>query len=463
MAEVSIIRTQELRESERFDAEYFKLEYLEIEKELNKNNNSLKSLGVEIYHPNEIKREYVPQDGVLFVRAQNIRPLNFDLTNKVYISKFDADVLGKNIITKEDILMTRTGANFGQTCIFNYSEKAIASSHTFIIKSGRINPYLLAVFFNTHYGIKMIKKGMYGGLQPEISPKFLLKIPFPSYSNNFQILIEKIVKESYSLLELSKKLYNEADELLLNELDLVNYTPEQKLSFSVSSKKVFDAKRINSEYFQPKYDVIMEHIKNNKYRKLEHIVNIKKSIEPGSEAYQSKGIPFIRVSNLTKFGISKSNIYISEKYFIDEELKNLKPKQNTILLSKDGTVGIAYNVKGDSDFITSGALLHLTINNTYSHEVLPEYLTLVLNSKIVQMQSERDAGGSIIKHWKPSEIKAILIPIIDINTQHEIERKILKSFQLKDESSYLLEKSIKAVEMSIEYNENKAIDFLTEL
>ena len=60
------------------------------------------------------------------------------------------------------------------------------------------------------------------------------------------------------------------------------------------------------------------------------------------------------------------------------------------------------------EVITSGALLHLTIKNP--DEILPDYLTMVLNSPIVQLQAERDTNGAIIQHWKPSEIEKVVIP-----------------------------------------------------
>lgn len=137
--DVSIVNFDEL--IGRIDAEYYKLEYLEIEKKLNLNGNSLSKFGINIYHPNKIKREYVQNDGVLFIRAQNVRPLKLDLSNVVLIAEKDALKLKKNLIREKDILMTRTGANFGQSCIFMSKKKAIASSHTLIIRSGEINPF----------------------------------------------------------------------------------------------------------------------------------------------------------------------------------------------------------------------------------------------------------------------------------------------------------------------------------
>jgi restriction endonuclease S subunit len=104
-------------------------------------------------------------------------------------------------------------------------------------------------------------------------------------------------------------------------------------------------------------------------------------------------------------------------------------------------------------------MLHLTIKK---NKVLPEYLTLVLNSLVVQMQSQRDAGGSIIKHWKPSEIGEILIPIISPLIQTQIEEKIKTSFKLKEKSKQLLEVAKRAVEIAIEDGENKAMEYINE-
>ena len=224
------------------------------------------------------------------------------------------------------------------------------------------------------------------------------------------------------------------------ELDLLDHKPsKEKVAIKNLSESFGVSGRLDSEYYQPKYDEILEKIKLTEYDKLGNIVNMLKSIEPGSEAYQESGIPFVRVSNLTKFEISKPDIHLSKNLFDDEVLEKLQPKKDTILLSKDGTVGIAYNVKKDSYFVTSGAILHLSIKKD---DVLPEYLTLVLNSLLVQMQSQRDAGGSIIKHWKPSEIKKILIPIIDKTIQIQIEQKIKKSFELKEQSKEFLDKDV---------------------
>lgn len=109
------------------------------------------------------------------------------------------------------------------------------------------------------------------------------------------------------------------------------------------------------------------------------------------------------------------------------------------------------------DIITSGAILHLSLTDP---EIMPDYLTLVLNSIIVKMQAERDAGGSVIQHWKPSEIENVIIPILDMDIQKEITNKIRNSFTLRSESKYMQDIAKYAVEIAIDQGEDKAIEFL---
>lgn len=48
-----------------------------------------------------------------------------------------------------------------------------------------------------------------------------------------------------------------------------------------------------------------------------------------------------------------------------------------------------------------------------------EYLALCINSVIGQMQIERDAGGSVIFHWKPEQIKKSQVPILPKPTRQK--------------------------------------------
>lgn len=288
------------------------------------------------------------------------------------------------------------------------------------------------------------------------------------FSKEFQLEIEAMVKDSHKALENSKKLYKEAEKILYEALGLDAENPlESILSFREKNKVIHNhlkrykrlnisirtykesylkTGRLDAEYYQEKFRKNEILIKNFSHAKLSDLVNIQKSIEPGSEAYQDDGIEFIRVANLGKFELSKSYIYLDKIKFINE-LERLYPQKDMILLTKDGSIGIAYCVPENLNCITSAAILHLKIKD--KNIILPQVLTLIINSIIGQLQAQRDSGGAIISHWTISEIENILIPLLDLKTQRKIEAKVKQSFELRDKSKELLENAKVKIENAI--------------
>ncbi len=190
------------------------------------------------------------------------------------------------------------------------------------------------------------------------------------------------------------------------------------------------------------------------------IVDIKKSIEPGTDAYSEEGLPFLRMADYNKFGILKPQKCLSDLFCKEnsKKLSALKLKKETILFSKDGSAGNSFVVKENMNMVSSGAILHLLIKD--KEQILPEYLALVLNSQLVQMQAERNAGGSVILHWRVSEIEDVVVPIIDFEEQKQISDLIEESFRLKKQSEQLLELAKTAVEKAIEENEEESLEFI---
>ncbi len=458
----SIVNYQSVVDSShslRLDAEFFHPDYLKILHQLEEiGSHRLIDFQVKIMHPKEIKRNYV-DDGFLFLRAQNVRPLSIDLTsNPVYISEEDAERLQENTIHNKDILITRTGANAGQCAIYLENRDVISSSHTFIVKSGNLNPFFLAIFFNTKYGTTLIERGRYGSTQPEIAPPFLYRIPIPVW-DALPSAIEKTYLHSKELKELSKTRYNDAQTLLLSELGLADWQPKQQLTFVKNFSDTEHAGRIDADYFQPKYDKIINTIKSyngqDNWDTLENLVTLKKCVEVGSKAYIENGIPFVRVSNLSPFEITQEK-YISEELYAG--ITEHQPKQGEILLSKDATPGIAHYLReAPQKMISAGGILRL---KSKTDRINNEYLTLVLNSILTQEQVNRDVGGSVILHWRPDQVAGTVIPILPQEKQTEIQEKVLESFSLRKRAKDLLECAKRAVEIAIEQDEQAAIEWL---
>lgn len=452
----------------RFDSEYFKKDLISFYKNISHFDklSSFVEYGYRVVYENTkilniSQEENSSYTG--FLQASDISTPEVNFNSMGFVDNADWENYPKGRIEVGELLIEVKGKAEKVAIVYDDAPtKVIISGSLFKLKvNDRITKEYLLIFLLCKYGVMFKDRAKTNLLISYISKPDLYNIPVPIPSKLFQDEITKLVNKAHGKLGESNQLYKEAEELLLSELGLLDFVPnDDNIAIKSFSGSFSVSGRLDSEYYQPKYDDIISHIKQTKHDKLGGIVDDKKSIEPGSEAYQEEGIPFVRVSNVSKFEITTPDIHLPYSLFSADELEALQPQKDTILLSKDGTVGIAYCIKEDANIITSGALLHLTIKSSRKVEVLPEYLTLVLNSKVVQMQAERDAGGSIIQHWKPSEIQEVLIPILDKSTQEQIEAKIKQSFALKEQSKQLLELAKRAVEVAIEESEHSAMELI---
>lgn len=330
---------------------------------------------------------------------------------------------------------------------------------------GDVNPYFLYAFLASKFGQNFLKREARGSVQQHVFLSQIEQLKLPIFANSFNEKIQKCIEHSDRVKSIAEKLYEDSETVILEGLGLTNFTPNTEAVNIKSFKDSFSATgRLDAEYYQPKYEQMMAHITAQAHAKLGALVNIQKSIEPGSDAYSddAEGLPFLRVADYSKLGLTPPQVRLNERFVIEnaEKLKALKPKQDSILFSKDGSVGEAYRLREDADFITSGAILHLTVRD--KARLLPDYLTLVLNSIVVKQQAERDAGGSIILHWRKEEIENVLVPIVDMSIQQKIAAQIQESFKLKAESERLLEVAKRAVEIAIEQDEQAGMNHIEQ-
>ncbi|HBC59501.1 TPA: hypothetical protein DCZ14_03810 [Candidatus Azambacteria bacterium] len=450
----SVVNYKTVKENSifRIDADFYRADYLNYLQQIYKHEEYFLK---KILHPTEIKRVY-EERGIQILLAQNVRNNELDFSNVVFMSESAKEELKRNKLQYDDVILTRSGANFGQSASYKVADEIYACADVLVIKNSKeIKGGYLSTFLNTKQGKALLDRGSYGMAQPHIAPSYLYNLPIPRFDTNLENEINNLVNESEKYKFNSSSLYSQAEQLLLSELGLLEWKPQHTLSFVKNYSNTKKAERFDAEYFQPKYEEIIKAVKKYKggFDELVNLVKVKKSVEPGSEAYQESGVPFVRVSNLSKFELSDNNQqFISEELY--SELKTHQPKQGEILLSKDATPGMAYYLNEEPQkMIVSGGILRLKIDNK---QVLPEYLTLVLNSVIVQKQIERDAGGSIINHWRPDQVKATIIPILKEAKQKEIKELVEKSFNDRKLSKSLLEIAKRGVEMAIEKDEQEA-------
>lgn len=468
--EISILKSTELDSIQhRIDSEFYSKRYIEYENVLErKGYRTLADYGAQLdcsaFYPAITDYYNFAGEGIPFIRVNEIQDGMVRITTSTAFLPPSIIELNSNTIAKtypNDIIIAKGGNTLAKVGIVTDKYPEYAVSRDVIVLRTHCIPedirYYIWAFMHSVYGYdSMIRTASQTG-QPHLTLPFIATLRIPLMSNQLLDVIRKNYIQATELLENADEKYKLACNLLNYELHLEHLSCSNNFSATILSYKesfVLNG-RLDAEFFLPVYSKLFCLLAKVETKHLGELVSLQKSIEPGSDYYLTEGVPFVRVADLTKFGIAEPSIYLDKDFFKEV----IRPKQDTILMSKDGSIGIAYKVEKDEDFITSGAIMHLQIADD---SILPDYLTLVLNSKVVQMQAERDAGGSIIQHWKPSEISNVVIPVLPMEKQQEISQKVQESFRLRNESKRLLNVAKTAVEIAIAESEEEAIHYIEE-
>ncbi len=440
----------------RLDAEYFSKDYLAAERQLAAFGAT--PLGDCVTDGIHTSIDYDGKSPVRLVSAMSPQENVFDLSRNARISEAMHKANPRTALRKGDVIVSTVGT-IGNAAVVDESVlPANCDRHVGIIRKDGYSSYVLSTFLLSRYGKAQTIRESTGNVQLSLFIYKLRELCIPNFSSEFQSQIERRVKTAHAKLHEADKVYREAEQMLLAELGFDGWSPTQE---SVSVKNCSDfiaAGRFDAEYFQPKYDELFALLGKCFTRNLGGaggLVGILRSSEPGSDAYSDKGVPFVRIADFSEMGITPPEIYLPPEVCADIP----RPRKDTILLSKDGSVGIAYKVEKDLGMVTSSGILHLFVKDP---AVLPDYLTLVLNSPIARLQAERDAGGSIIQHWKQSEIERVKIPLLPIPDQEHLADKVRSSFALRAESRWLLDLAKLIVETAIEQGEQSALRMMKD-
>lgn len=445
----SIVNFKGLQKNLRMDAEFYKPKYLKYEKIIeNISNDFLFNLANNKYETFNNKSGFFE-----YIEISNINLSTGEYQTEIIESYF-APSRAKKRVKQDDVLISTVRPNRNAVSIILENKSDLVASTGFCkLTAENINPNFLFILFKTSIYREFLERYTTATMYPAVSEDDIMNLKIPLFSNNFQLLTENLVNGIKNNLFKSKSFYQQSQNILLSELGLLDWKPKHKLSFVKNFSDTKVVGRIDAEYFQPKYNEIVDAIKryDGGWDTLANLVSLKKCIEVGASEYLEEGIPFIRVSNISAFEITKEK-YISEKLY--NEIKQHQPEKGEILLSKDATPGIAYYLnKSPEKMIPSGGILRLKLKND---RINGEYLTLVLNSVIMQQQIKRDVGGSVIVHWRPDQVEKTFIPILKNELQEEIRNKVSESFNLRHKSKALLEISKRGVEIAIEQDEQTA-------
>lgn len=454
--EVSVVRLSaidEFNESLRLDAEFFgKFPLHVVSRVKASSHSSVSKIVRKIQHPIEVTREY-EDEGLLTIMAGNVRDNFVSLDDQRFMPEAVRSIVAKNRLKFGDVLMTRTGANFGNTAPWKHGElEAFACADVLVFREPSIPSGYLSSYLSSKAGQALIIRGGYGMAQPHIAPSYLQNMIVPRFDDLEQI-VDKLVDQSNDLGRTAAASLAEAEATLLAALGLAGWSPPEPLSYTARAADALSAARLDAQYFRPKYDEALA-LLTAKGNAAELGTLVKLNSRGRQPIYADAGLPVINSKH-----VRTNTVNLGEDNRFGETGRSpivIKPGDVLLNGTGVGTIGRAAPYLFDHDALPDN---HVTVIRPDGID--PIYLSVFLNSTLGQLQIEQLIKGSSGQiELYPDDIAKIIVWDAPDGVQTVVRDAVLSAKALEARSRALLASAKRAVEIAIEDGEAVALAFL---
>jgi type I restriction enzyme, S subunit len=137
------------------------------------------------------------------------------------------------------------------------------------------------------------------------------------------------------------------------------------------------------------------------------------------------GVPFYggkEIVKLAKFGAVVSNAYISEEKYLDYASKYDMPRQNDILITARGTIGVGYVVQeGDKFYYKDGNIISMRGKIPTN----PDFILYAFRSNVMADQLG-DLTGTTVRHLPIQKAKELVLTMPSFAVQNTVAEQIRK-------------------------------------
>ena len=470
--ETSIVKLNEALTSAstfRLDSEYYKKEFLLDEKiltskqkQFEKFHNLKLDVDASAFYPSI--EPYYGEGNLPFLRVADVnKTIDYENCTSIPVDLIEKYPTLKTV-NQGDIVLTK-GGSVARIGLVN--KEAAASRDLIFINSSKLEKYnqvFLYLYFQTNFCNRLLLRSSSQSVQAHLTITLVRELKLFKASDIFKNKLHDLVCLSKNLLKQSQKIYFEAEELLLSELGLKDWQPtEENIAVKSFAESFGKSDRLDAEHYQPKYDQLEEAIKNSGFpiQKLGTLIN---PIQNGFDyrEFIDKGTPYIRVGDIKQGKINLDNA-AKVAITIANVNKPVGLKVGDILFTRKGSFGNSAVVdKQALNGIISSEIMLVRLTSISKKLILPEYISLFLNSQFGYLQVERRVHGVAYYSISQADLADIMIPIILIEKQKNIVQKITHSFELKTKSRQLLEIAKTGVEKAIEENEELATAWINQ-
>jgi len=385
---------------------------------------------------------FIDYDNCIKIPEQIVETGEFSTLKKVY---------------EGDILITK-GGSIGRVALVE--KEAAVTRDLIFLNSSSIKDYeykFLYLYLSTNFCNDLMIRTSSMTAQPHLTLTLIKDLPIFYPSEKFKRYISNLYDISRKSRYDSMQLYHQAEKLLIQELRLENFNPSsEKVSIKALKESFLKTGRLDSEYYQPKYDDYLKKVfsYSNGYELLGECCTIKdKNFMPKDE----EEYRYIELANV------RNNAQISDcDILLGKELPTrARRKVNT------GDV-IVSSIEGS---LESCALITEEYNNSLcstgfyvvnSEKMNSESLLTVFKSSLILNLMKKGCSGTILTNIVKEEFEKLPIPLLKQGVQDEIASYIKQSMEYSKKAKKLLEIATKSVEIAIDKDERAAHNFLEQ-
>ena len=445
MPQISHIKYKDIIEAWRFDPEFFKPEFLNAENLItSKSFSFLWNFFITDWEHGSPERDSTTN--IKYVTAEKIKEWYIDDWEFETISLQQYNRNLRASLKPNDLLIYSVWVNCWLSAVFeeHLSPASIPRSVAMVRTDNAELSRFLCVFLISKYWKAQTKKLRAWNAQPMLALEQIKKIKYPLLNDEFYDKIAKIYNLAYSKRQKSKQLYQEAEDLLLTELWLKNHTISHTLTFSTTKKAVDEAWRYDADYFQPKYDELIEKIENYKWG-WDYVENCIKVQDKNFIPEEWKLYKYIALANVSaQWFISDCE----ENYWenLPTRARRILHKWDVIVSSIEWSLSSCAVIEDEFDWWLCSNWFYVLNSDFFNSECL----LVLFKSNIIQTLLKKWCSWTILTAISKDELNKLKLPLINSQLQKEISDKIKESFKLRNESKELLEQAKKMVEDEIE-------------
>ena len=332
----------------------------------------------------------------------------------------------------------------------------ICSTEFHVLKAKHLNDLYLSAFLSSKLVTDQTICLMTGNTLPRLQTQDVQRLPILLPPSEVQNEIAEIMQFAYAQ---KRQKDQEADEVLdsiddyvLKELEVEMPAFEEKKCFVVYANET-SGKRRDPHFHQPQYRSFYNSLEVSKYQVV-MLANLIQLIYRypscyGFSCYDSASdtrVPFLQGEDIDVNEISHEKLIFVEKEISAQFPKTIL-KEGDLIFSVRGTIGkIALVTHEFENSNISPNLIRLSLDEG----VNPQYVEIVLKSKIGQYQINRLTSGGVQPTITKQDIFSIEMPLPPLDIQERIADEVVKrqseAAKLRQEVDAIVESAKREVE-----------------